>query len=51
MSNLLSAPIIEQTKKKETTTYDVGNPVPGFGQAQKCDRVKLVNGTPTLPSC
>jgi len=25
--------------KKKTTTYGVGNPVPGLGQAQKCGRV------------
>ena len=24
-------------------TYDIGNPVPGLGQAQKCVGVKLVN--------
>jgi len=29
--------------------YDVGNPVPGLGQAQKCGRVKPVNGIPNLP--
>jgi hypothetical protein len=29
-------------------TYDVGNPGPGLGQAQKCSEVKLVNGIPTL---
>jgi hypothetical protein len=32
-------------------TYDIGNPGLGLGQAQKCGRVKLVNGIPTLPSC
>ena len=30
--------------KKKTMTYDVGNPGPGLGQAQKCGRVKPVNG-------
>jgi hypothetical protein len=35
---------------KKTTTYDVGNPGPGLGQAQKCGRVKPVNEIPTLPS-
>jgi hypothetical protein len=34
---------------KNTMTYANGNPGPGFGQAQKCDRVKLVNRIPTLP--
>jgi hypothetical protein len=33
---------------KKTTTYDVGNPGPGLGQAHKCGRVKSVNGIPTL---
>ena len=31
-------------------TYDVENPGPGLGQEQKCGRVKLANGIPTLPS-
>jgi hypothetical protein len=30
-------------------TYDIGNPGPDLGQAQKCGRLKLVNGIPTLP--
>ena len=30
-------------------TYDIGNLGPGLGQAQKCGRVKPVNGIPTLP--
>jgi len=29
-------------------TYDVRNPGPGFGQAQKCGRIKSVTGIPTL---
>jgi hypothetical protein len=29
-------------------TYDVGNPGPGLGQAQKCGRVKQNNGIPTI---
>ena len=36
--------------KKKTMTYDVVNPGPGLGQAQKCGRVKLVDGIPTPPS-
>jgi hypothetical protein len=28
--------------------YEVGNPGPGLGQAQNCDRVKPVNRIPTL---
>jgi len=31
------------------TTYDIGNPEPGLGQAQICGRIKLVKGIPTLP--
>ena len=34
--------IIENEKK--SMTYDIGNPCPGLGQAQKCGRVTLVNG-------
>ena len=33
---------------KKTMTYDVGNPGPGLGQAQKCGRVKQNNGIPTI---
>ena len=29
---------------KKTTTYDMGNPGPDLGQAQKCGWVTLVNG-------
>jgi hypothetical protein len=32
---------------KKTTTYDVGNPSPGLGKAQKSGRVKPVNEHPT----
>ena len=35
---------------KMTTTYGIGNPGPGFGQAQTCVRVKPVNGIPTFLS-
>ena len=28
------------TEHKKNTTYDVGNPSPGLGQAQKCGGVK-----------
>jgi len=40
----LSPQIIEHKK----TTYAIGNLGPGLGQAQKCDRVKLVNWILTL---
>ena len=50
----LSSYLIENTHThthtQETTTYDVGNPGPCLRQAQKCDRVKPVNGVPTLSS-
>ena len=29
---------------QKTMTYNVGNPDPGLGKAQKCDRVKQANG-------
>jgi hypothetical protein len=32
-----------------TYLYDIGNPCPGLGQAQKWGRVKPVNRFPTLP--
>jgi hypothetical protein len=31
-------------------TYDIGNPDPVLGQTQKCGRVKLFNGIPTILS-
>jgi hypothetical protein len=31
---------------EKLTTYDVGNPSAGLEQAQKCGRVKPVNGIP-----
>ena len=34
--------------EKETTTYHVGNPVPGFGNVQQCGRIQTVNEIPTL---
>jgi hypothetical protein len=49
-NNHLLSQIIEK-KRKKNTTYDVGDLVPDFGQAQKCDRVKQAKGIPTLPSC
>jgi hypothetical protein len=44
--NHVSSQILEQ--KNKTTTYEVGNPGPGWGQAQKCGGVKPVNGIITL---
>jgi hypothetical protein len=35
---------------KKTMTYDIGNPDPVLGQTQKCGRVKLFNGIPTILS-
>ena len=32
--------------KKKSTTYDIGNPDLGFGQAQKCDGIKPANVNP-----
>ena len=33
---------LKQLNTKKTTTYDVGNPSPDLGQAQKCGRVNPV---------
>ena len=33
---------------KKTTTYDLGNPCPGLGQAQKCGGLNRLIGIPTL---
>ena len=32
------------TEHKKTKTFDVGNPGPGLGQAQKCGGDKTING-------
>ena len=40
---------INSLSTKKTTTYEVRNPGPGLRQAQKCGRVKYINGIPTLP--
>jgi hypothetical protein len=47
MNNRLSPQIIEH-KKTTTYMYDVGNPWPGLGHAQKGGGVKPVNKNPTL---
>ena len=39
---------LEPFNINKTMTYDVENPGPGLGQAQKYGRVKLVNG---ISSC
>ena len=36
--------------KVKIMTYDVGNPDPGIGQAQKYGSAKLINEIKTLPS-
>ena len=46
--NYLSPQIIEDKKNIKKSTYDVGNPDPGFGQSQKCGETKPVNGIPIL---
>jgi hypothetical protein len=43
MNNRLSFQITEHKKD-----HGVGNPRPGLGQAWKCGRVKLVNGSRLL---
>jgi hypothetical protein len=37
---------LKQLNIKTTTTDDVGNPGPRFGQEQKCGEVKPINGMP-----
>ena len=49
-SNNHLSPQLNSLNTKQTTTYDVGNPDPGFGQAQKCDGVKPVGGIPAILS-
>ena len=39
----------KKKKKKNMPKYAHVNQGPGLGQAQKCDGVKPVNGSPTLP--
>jgi hypothetical protein len=47
MNNHLAPHTIEHEK---TTTYDVGNPCPGLGQAQKCGSFKpVINGISFIP--
>jgi hypothetical protein len=36
-------------KYRKNTTYDVGHPYYGLGQAQTCGGLKPVNGIPTPP--
>jgi hypothetical protein len=38
------------SNKQKTTTYDVGNPGPDLGHAQKCGRVKPGSEISNLPS-
>ena len=45
-NNHLSPELLDY--KKKTRTYDVVNPGPGLGQAQKCGGVISVNGIPSL---
>jgi hypothetical protein len=40
--------ILTNSTSKKITTYDVGNPNTGLGQAQKCGCVKSVNGIPNI---
>ena len=39
---------LDSLNTQKTTTYDLGNPDPGLGQAQQCGGVTPVNGIPTL---
>ena len=40
---LLADYCFSELAQKNTLTYDIGNPDPGLGQAQKCGGVKSVN--------
>ena len=42
--------ILTHKNTRKTTRYDVRNPGPDLGQAQKCGGVKPVNGIPALIS-
>ena len=39
----------QPSNTKKNITHGIGNPGPGLGHAQKCDRVKLGNGLSMLP--
>ena len=41
-TNIHLSPQLTEHKKGGDMTYDVGNPGPGFGQAQKYGRVKCI---------
>ena len=41
--------LTDHSEHKKTTTCDVGNPCPAFGQAYKCGGDKPVNGNPNPP--
>jgi hypothetical protein len=41
--------VFNDINTKKATIYRVRNPDPGLGKAQKCGRVKSVNGTSNLP--
>ena len=41
-TNIHLSPQLTEHKKGGDMTYDVGNPDPGFGQAQKYGRVKCI---------
>ena len=42
--------MVNNIKKKKPRTYDIENPDPGLGQAQKCGGFKPVNGVQPSPS-
>ena len=48
-TNIIISHLNSLNIKKKITTYDVGNPAPGFEQAQQCGRVKPVNRIQTPP--
>lgn len=42
---------LQRIGHKKTTKYGVGSKYPGLEQTNKCGRVRLINGTPTLSLC
>jgi hypothetical protein len=48
INNTNNHPYLKSLNTQKNTTYGVGNPGPGLGQAQKCGGVKPVNVIPFM---
>jgi hypothetical protein len=44
INETIASHLKSSNNKKNTTTYDIGDPGSGLKQAQECGGVKLVNG-------